>query len=461
MPLHITGEIKQLDIGSDVEIAKCVMAEVRSCLGLCIYSDGSFWHFDKTQWSRIDESVIRRRIHAYDGSWATTRAKNASIVKLGQQRIGSILHECAFLVEDREFFAKPAVGINCTLGFIRFDTNGHPTLEKHSPDHRCRHTLPGSWDPSATGLVPETSLLYRLLWGSFKDDEDAAAKIDLLAEILGVAALGYATRIKQPLAVVLYGRTAENGKSQILELARGLLPPSAIASVPASKMADEKHIIGLNGKLLNTADELSNDAISSEVFKAVVTGDPVQGRDVYKSRVEFRSLAQNLFATNYLPGFKGGLDRGVRRRLMVIPFNRTIPINERIEGVGRRVCQQEADLLLAWAVAGASRVIKRGEFSVPASCHEALNDWIYGSDPVLAWIETAVQVVPVRHGGPILATKDAYKQFSEWASAEGFRNERLPSVSSFVQRVQSASSGITSKRTAKGRVFIGLEVKWT
>ena len=146
------------------------------------------------------------------------------------------------------------------------------------------------------------------------------------------AALGYATRLRQPRAVILKGETAENGKSQVLDLARGLLPPSAICSVTAARMGDERHIIGLVGKLLNASDELSSaTAIASETFKAVVTGEPVQGRDVYKSRVEFRPVAQHLFATNNLPVFAGGMDRGVQRRLLVVQFNRMIPAEERIE----------------------------------------------------------------------------------------------------------------------------------
>lgn len=76
-----------------------------------------------------------------------------------------------------------------------------------------------------------------------------------MAEVCGAAALGYATRLMQPRAVVLHGKTAENGKSQVLELARGLLPGSAICSVPASKMGDERHVIGLVGKLLNSDHE--------------------------------------------------------------------------------------------------------------------------------------------------------------------------------------------------------------
>lgn len=47
----------------------------------------------------------------------------------------------------------------------------------------------------------------------------------------------------------------------------------------------------------------------------------------------------------------------MQRRLLVITFNRVIPLEERIEFIGRRVGEEEPDPLLAWAVAGAARLI--------------------------------------------------------------------------------------------------------
>ncbi|MGE5872171.1 DUF5906 domain-containing protein, partial [Klebsiella pneumoniae] len=88
---------------------------------------------------------------------------------------------------------------------------------------------------------------------------------------------------------------------QILDLVRGLLPEAAVCSIPPAIMSDERHIIALAGKLLNATDELSSAAIASDRFKSVITGDPVPGRDVYKSRIEFRPMAQHLFAANALP----------------------------------------------------------------------------------------------------------------------------------------------------------------
>ena len=369
-----------------------------------------------------------------------------------------MLNECAALCAAPAFFETPPVGINCISGFIRFSEQGEPALEPHHREHRCRHTLPGRWRPGAQGRPAEGSLLARLLGGVFQGDGEADEKIVLLSEVCGSAALGYATQLIQPRAVILYGQTAENGKSQVLDIARGLLPPSAICSVPAARMGDERHIIGLVGKLLNASDELSAAAVASDTFKSIVTGEPVEGRDVYKSRVEFRSIAQNLFATNNLPAFQGGLDRGVQRRLLVVPFCRTIPIEDRIEGIGRRIAQEEADLLLAWAVDGAARLIRQRNFTLPSSCAQALADWIFSADPVLAWLGECTEVQPIVHGYPTLTTRTAYEQFRAWAIAEGFKADKLPAINGFVQRVQANAAGVEHKRSSAGRVFLGLVI---
>src|SRR5262249_15909135 len=160
-----------------------------------------------------------------------------------------------------------------------------------------------------------------------------------------------------------YGELAENGKSAVLETIRGLLSTTAICSIPAAKIGDEKIVIDLAGKLLKASDELSGSAaISSDAFKNAVTGEPMTARAVYRNAMRFRAIAEHVSATNRLPPFQGGMDRGVQRRLLVLQFNRVIPIPERIEKIGERIGEEEADQLLAFAVAGASRLISQREF---------------------------------------------------------------------------------------------------
>ena len=119
------------------------------------------------------------------------------------------------------------------------------------------------------------------------------------------------------------------------------------------------------------------------------------------------------------------MDRGVQRRLLVVPFKRTIPMGERIESIGRRIAKEESDSLLAWAVDGASRLIRQHNFSIPVSCKEALTDWIFGADPVLAWISECVDVRPIDNHLPAVATRAAYKHFHSWALEEGYRKGKM------------------------------------
>ncbi len=461
-PFGFRDQAHALFIGSDVEISARVRDDLIARHGKIIHAEGQFWRYGAAHWDMIPDHELRLATHMYDGAEYQTPKGEPSRVKLGKARVDSILNELAVLVTEEEFFTNAPVGINCASGFIRFSGDGVPTLEPHDRDHRCRHTLPGRWSPDQEKHRPDDPLLNQLLKGAFHDDEDAPQKKLLLAEVCGAAALGYATKLLQPRAVILKGEKAENGKSQILDLARGLLPLSAISSVTAARMGDERHVIGLIGKLLNASDELSSSsAIASETFKAIITGEPVDGRDVYKSRIEFRPLAQHIFATNTLPPFQGGMDRGVQRRLLVITFNRIIPLEERIESIGRRIAAEESDLLLEWAVEGASRLIRQRNFTIPPSSKIALTDWILGADPVLAWLDACVTIKPHSGNYPCLTTREAYDSFRSWAVAEGFKNDKLPAINGFVQRVQANAPGLEHKRTKDGRYFLGMIITRT
>jgi putative DNA primase/helicase len=428
-----------------------------SKFGSVPFCEGEFWRYVTTHWEAIPQFEMRRVVHRYDGAPFGDRGT----VKLGKARVDSILSELGAMLSDEQFFADAPVGINCANGFISFDTEGSPKLASHDRDHRQRHVLPGAWQAGQFTGVPEKSLLGRLLRGSFEGDPDAAEKMELLAEIAGAAALGHATQLIKPKAVVLLGRTAENGKSQVLDVLRGLLPPTAVASVPPSKFGDERFVVKLAGKLLNTSDELGNArAIASDAFKAIVTGDPVPARDLYKSAVNFRPEAQHVFACNQLPPFQGGMDRGVSRRMLVIVFNRTIPEKERVVHIGQRIVTEEPDLLLGWAVEGARRLIKRGYFPELPSSQAALTEWAETADPVLGWIEDRLVVVP-GPDAPRLATRKAFDDFRAWAIEEGYPYNKLPAINTFSQRVEAALKprGVVHKHGGDFRGFEGVQLR--
>jgi phage/plasmid-associated DNA primase len=449
---------QRLHIGSDVEIAERVAADFRCEFGEVVFADGDFWRYGGTHWQPIEHVTARRAVHLYDGAIYETPGKKPAAVKLSKSRIDSVVHEMGAMLARPDFFADAPAGINCASGFITFDVTGRARIVPHDHHHRCRHVLPGHWR-SGIGAEdpPSDSLLSRLLCGVFKGDEDQADKRKLLAEIAGAAATGHATKLRQPKAIVLKGEKAENGKSQILDLTRGLLPASAIASVTATKIGDEHFIVSLRNKLLNAADEWSGPvAIASDTFKAAITGEPVSGRDVCCRAITFRPMAQHIYAVNTLPTFVGGMDRGVQRRVLVVTFNRVIPIGERIENIGLRIGEEEADLLLAWAVAGAARLIRQKEFTVPNSSTFALRIWLFGADPVLAWTEARVRGSDPARGG--YKSGDAHSLFKAWALANGFRDSTIPAVNGFVQRLQANLPDAVVTHTKNGNWLRGIEI---
>jgi P4 family phage/plasmid primase-like protien len=392
---------------------------------------------------------LRRTVHQYDGA----PCEVGGDVKLSAARVTGVINELAAILTQRGFFADAPTGINCSAGFIIFDGDGVASVIPHHSDHRQRHLLPGRWAPGTCPNPGPGSLLAKLLDGVFRGDPDAHEKVALLAEVAGSAAIGLATKLRSPKAIIMHGPRAENGKSQILELLRGLLPPTAISAIPPSKLGVDQHKIAVVGRLLNCADELSSAAaVAGDDFKNFVTGDLVNGRDVYKSTRTFRPVAQHVFATNVLPTFTGGMDRGVQRRLLVLPFKRVIPPEERIEQIGRRIATEEGDDLLAWAVDGAARLIVKRRFTEPASSVKALREWLLAADPVLAWAATHLRVDKDDiEGLTKTRTSEAHHHFKTWAIAQGYSERTLPMVSTFTERLTANNPDLVHKRRSFGR----------
>ena len=86
-------------------------------------------------------------------------------------------------------------------------------------------------------------------------------------------------------------------------------------------------------------------------------------------------------------------------------------------------------------------------------------DWIFAAAPVLAWLSECVEVRPVVDHQPAVATREAYEHFHAWAIAEGFKNDKLPAINGFVQRVLANGPGIEKRRTGYGRDFEGLVLR--
>jgi phage/plasmid-associated DNA primase len=444
--LRLQAGHRKLEIGSDVEISQRISRESAAELGPVVFVEGEVWFYSERIgcWIPIPHDLLRRLIHAFDGASYDRPNGKTEIVQLSKNRCDSIMREMAAILAEPDFFKDAAAGVNVANGLIAFAPDGTPELIPHRPEHRQRHVIAGKWDKwMAEGAEdpPEGSLLHTLLYGCFVGDPDIEDKIRLVGELAGGAATGCTTKLTQRKAFIFKGPGADNGKSQILDLFRAMLPEAAVGAVPPNKFADEKYVVHLRGKLLNARDELTAaHVVGSDIFKAVITGEPISGRDVYRSMVPFRAIAVHIFATNILPSFTGGFDRGVRRRLGMLTFNRSIPRQEQIVGLGRRIAEEETDLLLSFAVAGASRLLRQKGFTEPPSSQAELHEWFTSGDPVAAFVQAKVRERNQRDYLP--GTKDrgmpsaaVFAEFERWSKAAGYKTTMQ--ITGFVPRLRA------------------------
>lgn len=444
-----------IDFNSETFLAR-MFAETLAfcCESELVTADGKLWAFGPTAWRVVDDQKLRRAVHAYD---ACPAGEKGTPIKLGSKMINGILMEVSTTTADREFFDSPTVGMNVQNGMVTIDDAGKIDVVPHDPAHRQRFTINTGFHLHTEMRPTEGSLLYKLLNGAFLDDPDAAAKIDLIGEMLGAAAFGMATRVKQPKAFVLLGETANNGKSTIASLFSALLPAGAVSAVSPAYFNDEKRIINLAGKAANVADELSAAAISGEEFKAAVTGNTLEGRSLYKDVVSFTPRALHCYTTNVLPKFVGGIDKGLKRRLVVVQFNRTIPDSEIIVDIVNRIRDEELDLLVGFAIAGAQRLKKRGNYTIPDSSERALDDWLK-MEAFNEWFGIRVASAETTPYGGWLKTSQLYADFKTWAIEEGHKESTLIAVNTFGQRLK-AISGIEMTRGAAGMIAKGIVLK--
>ena len=447
------GQWPALTTGSEVEIARAVLEQLQERYTHVGFFDGAIHVFNGTHWVLLDPHALRRQIQAFDGA----NLPSGRPLRLSSRMIDGVLREIPAMLERHDIIETAPMGIGCRSGFIRIFDDGSASIECHDPLHGRQHILSANWPPCWSRLR-QRSLLKQLLTGCFAEDPDIDAKIDLIGEVAGAIVLGCASTLRDAKAFILLGESAQNGKSQILEVFRGLVPPEASVSIPLALLGDQAHLAQLQGKMLNAVDELDpRDVRSLGLLKRAVTGEPVMARQLYCNPVQFRPRAQHVFATNKLPRIHGTLDAGLERRIQILTFTRRIPADERIPAIGRRIIEKESDRLLAFAVAGARRLLRQGHFTEPESSRHALAQWLMRADPVQAWINNG-QVAVIQSDGPqtVIRTGEIFEAFVLWVQNSGLGPEQIPNISVFSRRIRDLLPNCGYRRMSHGGEFLNL-----
>ena len=280
-------------------------------------------------------------------------------------------------VAQTDFFHESPPGIAFTNGFVSAKGN-KIQLEPCAPGHRARAALPFPYDPNA-----DAGRFAQYLDEIFAVDEDCETKKALLQEIAGASLLGLAPRYET--AAFLVG-TGNNGKSVLIKLIRALFPKGTVASVRPQDFESEYYRARLVGVRLNLVTEVPNTELISGAFKNIVSGELIGARQPSGRVFEFTPINANWFALNELPRV-ADTTFGFFRKVAVIAFNRRFTAAEADKHLAEYIIEHELPGIAAWAIAGASRLVKQGSYTEPASSLEAREAWRSDADMVMTFID--------------------------------------------------------------------------
>lgn len=474
------SDIIRLKTASEVDLARHLLLKKleKKYDKAILYDDGAFWRYGETHWQQISYESLAYFVHEYDGKFWSNHKGNLVPIKISDKNVLNVIKRLQTEAIERmggetHFFHDPIHrkrGINCLDGFIEVKNDGTASIIPHNKEHRQRHTvafkLPDScfknkgidfeidWDQE-----PWKNSKFRKFWNilfDFEEDRDCRDKIGFFGQLAGVALSGMSTLLKQPKAIILLGESANNGKSQLQDLLSGMLAPDDVCHIDPEYFSSETRRLTLAHKLLNTVAELSGKALESKHFKEIITGEATDARELFKMPVFFHPIALHIWATNKTASFFGGIDEGVKRRLIIFPFDKPILQDKQIAGIAKQIIQEEGHLVLAWALKGLMRVVMNEDYVIPQICPKALENWIGQSDSAIGFTQECVRF---EEGLPFKSTQDIYDNFREWHIKEGHDKYRIISKNAFGRKLNAnLPKGIIPKQTEQSRGYINLKL---
>jgi putative DNA primase/helicase len=310
--------------------------------------------------------------------------------------------EPELVVVPSQLDAKPGV-LNLANGTLELLT-GH--LSHHNPTDLLTKLAPVEYDTNAT-CPTWLAFLERI----FNGDTELIAFVQ--------KAVGYALTpsTREQCLFILHG-TGANGKSTFLETIRALLGDYAASSDASTFLARQydripNDLARLQGvRLVSAIETEQNRRLAESVVKQVTGGDMITARFLHQEFFEYRPAFKLFMAVNHKPTIRG-TDHAIWRRIRLIPFTVTIPLDDQDKELGEKL-KAELPGILNWAVKGCLAWQEEG-LKAPKAVRHATAAYRADQDVLASFLEDCVAANPderVRCG-------DVYAAYEQWCKESG------------------------------------------
>jgi len=346
--------------------------------------DGSFWEFIVTHWQEISDDSLSHLLlqEATTGPRASSNL-NAFI----SQAKGLLDKMMSTNVDVMGFCDDPSPVINCKNGELWIGKDGKPELRDHRPESRLTYCLPIAYDPAATCMMYDAALAE--IFGKATDPTDLVRHWNEF--------LGYAVQPRRHIAcfwmLIGHGR---NGKTSLLTTMQRLAGPDAVLNDRIDTFQrDRFNVAALRGKALFIDDDMAKDTrLDDGLLKKISEAKEMSARNAYgRKKFRFRCLTLPVLAGNSFP-YTADNSYGLRRRAMVIPFDKVFEDDEVDAELFQKIWEAEMPGVLNRALEGLQRLCERGAFQLPVDCKRAAEDFLASANPLVGFLDAECERDP-------------------------------------------------------------------
>lgn len=412
--------------------------DLRYCEGL-----GGYLAFDGGRWTADELGAEQRARTLLRGQKAAARMEglpHKAIERLtSRQKMRDVLgmaRNDEQLRAAAEDFDRDQMGLCTPGGFVDLRTGA---MRKNRPEDLCT---------KITAVAPAAAGAPCPMWMAFLKRVTAgdADQVRYLQRLAGYCASGDTSE----QALYFNFGSGRNGKGVFVNTLAGILgnyaKEASMDTFTATKYPQHTtELAGLAGRRLVTARETQRGRNWAEAkIKAVTGGDPITARFMRQDDFTYIPRFKLLVSGNFKP-MLSAVDEAIRARFHVIPWEVTIPEEERISNLDERL-RAEWPAILRWMIDGCldwqENRLRRTKKIADATAH-----YLEGQDAIARWIDECCE----RDAQAWTASGELYASWKSWAEAQG---ERIGSMRLFADALEG--QGFKGRRTYKGRGFDGI-----
>lgn len=327
--------------------------------------------------------------------------------------------------------SKKATLINLLNGTFEITAEKQVLREPRQNDF-LTHLLPFEYNPNA-----ECPIFNKYL-NRVVPDIDCQK---VLSEYLGYI---FIRDLKLEKVLILCG-SGSNGKSVFFEIVNALLGRENICSYSLQNLTKSEGYqrAKLSNKLLNYASEI-NGVREASIFKQLVSGEPVEARQIYGDPFMMENYAKLMFNCNEPPKDVENTE-AFKRRLLLTPFNQTIEEWEQDPELAKKIIATELSGVFNWVLDGLRRLQEQKKFTESAEIKALMDIYRRESDNVAIFIDEEGYT---KSADEFISLKDLYNRYRIFCQENGY----YPCVSSRDMSNRFSKAGFFIKRIAQGRV---------